>query len=120
VLIALERGDVTGNFLGDSPGLISVISVTELFFGVHRARSPQRTRRRIAVERILGEFDALPIDEEIARVHADVGAELAADGHQISTNDLWIGCTALVYDATVATRDQKSFSRIPGLRVLAA
>jgi len=100
--------------------MISVVSVSELLHGVHRARSPVRTRRRLAVERLLALFYVLPITEEIARVHAEIGAELASDGLSVSTNDLWIGCTALVYDAGVATRDRRSFSRIPGLHVIAA
>jgi tRNA(fMet)-specific endonuclease VapC len=72
------------------------------------------------VERILAVFDALPITEEVARVHAEIGADLAAAGTPISTNDLWIGATALVHDLAVATRDRHSFGRIPGLRLLAA
>jgi predicted nucleic acid-binding protein len=118
LLIAIERGDASPDAAGEGPHAISVISVSELLHGVHRARSPVRTRRRLAVERILALFDALPITEEIARVHAEVGAELAADGTPIATNDLWIGCTALVHDAAVATRDQRSFGRIPGLRIV--
>jgi tRNA(fMet)-specific endonuclease VapC len=97
-----------------------VISVSELLHGVHRAQPAVRTRRRLVVERILAPFDALPITEEVARVHAEIGADLAAAGTPIPTNDLWIGATALVHDLTVATRDRRSFGRIPGLRLLAS
>jgi predicted nucleic acid-binding protein len=120
LLIAIERGDVAADLAGDAPHAISVVSVGELLHGVHRARSPVRTRRRLAVERILAHFEALPITEEIARIHAEIGAELAADGTPVATNDLWIACTALVHGAAVATRDRRSFERIPGLDVIAA
>jgi tRNA(fMet)-specific endonuclease VapC len=95
-----------------------VISVSELLHGVHRAQPAQRTRRRLVVERILAVFDGLEVTEEIARVHAEVGADLAAAGTPIPTKDLWIGATALVHDLAVATRDRRSFGRIPGLHVV--
>lgn len=120
MLIAIERGDLPPELPGDAPHSISVVSVSELLHGVHRARSPVRSRRRIAVERLLAALDALPITEEVARVHAEIGAELVADGTPVATNDLWIGCTALVHDAAVATRDRRSFERVPGLHVIAA
>lgn len=120
LLIAIERGDAALEEAGEGPHSISVITVSELLHGVHRADPTQRTRRRLVVERMLTRFDALPIDEEIARVHADVGATLAQQGEPIGANDLWIGATALVHDLAVATRDQRSFGRIPGLRVVTA
>jgi predicted nucleic acid-binding protein len=121
MLIAMERGDVDPeDLLDDDRGWISVVSVSELLHGVHRARSPVRSRRRIAVERILRLVASLPVTEEIARTHAEVGADLAADGFSAPANDLWIGCTALVHGLSLVTRDQRSFARIPGLRVVAA
>ncbi len=118
MLIAIERGDVTIEEAGAAPHAISVITVSEILHGVHRADPVHRTRRRLAVDRTLALFDALPITEDVARIHAEVGAELATQGLQIATNDLWIGATALVHDLQVATRDRRSFERIPGLDVL--
>ncbi|MHB8643812.1 MAG: PIN domain-containing protein [Gaiellaceae bacterium] len=118
LLIAIERGDVSPDVLGSDARAISVVSVSELLHGVFRARSPVRTRRRLATDKLLKLFDALPVTEDIARLHAELGAELASDGMTIPTNDLWIGCTALFHDAGVATRDRRSLGRIPGLRVV--
>ncbi len=119
VLVPMERGEVDPEAFGEA-GAISVVSVSELLFGAFRARSPVRMRRRRTVERLLERFEALPITGEIARLHAELGAELAADGLAVPANDFWIACTALVHDAAVATRDQRGFSRIPGIRLIAA
>lgn len=118
LLVAIERGDAAIEDAGEGAKSISVITVSELLHGVYRADSARRTRRRLVVERILASFDAIPIDEEIARVHAEVGAGLAEQGVPVGANDLWIGATALVHDLAVATRDGRSFERIPGLRLV--
>jgi predicted nucleic acid-binding protein len=118
VLVAIERHEVRAEEAGEGPQAISVVSVSELLHGVHRSDAARRTVRRLIVERLLSRFDSLPITDEVARVHAEVGADLAAAGTPVSTNDLWIAATALVHDLAIATRDRRSFERIPGVRVL--
>jgi len=71
------------------------------------------------VEAILTAFDAIPITEPVARIHADVWAQLSARGSIIGNHDLWIAATALSYGFGVATRNERDFKRVPGLRVLA-
>ena len=56
--------------------------------------------------------------EPVARVHADVWAQLAQAGRIICAHDLWIGATALAHGLGVATRNAEDFERIPGLRVV--
>lgn len=68
---------------------------------------------------MLAGFDPLPITEPIARVHAEVWADLARRGDTIGAHDLWIAATALTHGFGVATRDPEDFARVPGLRVLA-
>ncbi len=100
--------------------LISVITVSELLHGVHRALDSRiRVRRSAFVEHVLATFDAVPISKTIARVHAEIGADLSARGDLIGTHDLWIGATALAHDFGVATLNRRDFARIPGLRVIA-
>lgn len=119
LLVAFERGDAATQILGDEPQAISVVSVSELLHGVHRAHGAQRTRRRAVVEAILATFDAIPITEPIARVHADIWAQLSERGTSIGNHDLWIAATALSHGFGVATRDARDFTRVPGLRVVA-
>lgn len=105
--------------MGDEDWAISVITVSELLHGVHRAGAAQAAQRRAFVEQLLSEIEAVPITEPVARVHADVWARLAARGETIGAHDLWIAATSLTYGLGLATGDGTDFSRVPGLRVLA-
>ena len=120
LLVAFERNNAAIESLGDEERAISVVSVSELLHGVHRARRAQQTRRRAVVEAILAAFDAIPITEPVARIHAEIWARLAGRGSVIGNHDLWIAATALSHGFGVATRDARDFERVPGLRVLAA
>ena len=53
----------------------------------------------------------------VARVHARLWAELASSGVTLGAHDLIIGATALACGWPVATRDTRSFAKIPGLEV---
>ena len=119
-LIALERGDADLADLPDEPQAISVITMSELLHGVHRAEGARRVTREASVERLLASLVALPITPEVARVHATIWSLLARGGEMISRRDLWIGATALGYGLGLATLNPSEFGRIPGLRVIAA
>jgi tRNA(fMet)-specific endonuclease VapC len=120
VLIALERGDIgVAGLPADRPA-VSVVSVSELLHGVHRAPQQFRRSRLTAVEEILASFQPFPVTEPVARVHALVTSELARRGQSIGVNDSWIGATALTHGLAVLTRNPRDFERIPSLRVLAA
>jgi predicted nucleic acid-binding protein len=119
VLVELERdGQEIEALAGDEARAISVVTVSELLQGVHRARGTRRTRRAAAVEQILATFEAIPITEQVARVHAEVWARLLARGESVPAHDLWVGATALAHGFGVATLDAGHFARLPGLRVV--
>jgi predicted nucleic acid-binding protein len=122
VLIAAERGGLDlGRLAEDQDGggvAISAVTASELLHGVHRAQTAaQRQRRQAFVESLLSRLPTLPFDLEAARVHAALWADLAQAGVAIGERDLLIAATALAVDYSVTTRDQRSFPRIPGLRV---
>jgi len=106
--------------IGDEDRAISVITVSELLHGVHRARGGARTRRRAFVEHLLAGLEAIPITESVARVHAEVWARLADRGAVIGAHDLWIAATALAHGFGVVTGNAPDFERVPGLRVIGA
>ena len=124
VLIAAERGVVDLKAIIDElghvePVAISAITASELLHGVHRAKTAtQKARREAFVENLLVELDVAPFDVVAARVHARIWAELAARGEPIGAHDLLIGATAMALGFRVATRDERSFPRIPGLSLL--
>ena len=123
MLVDLERGVANPTVeqrIGSENRAISVITVSELLFGVHRAKGAQRSRRGAFVEHLLAELQAIPITETVARVHADVWARLAARGHLIGAHDLWIAATALAHGLGLATGNADELGRIPGLRVIPA
>ena len=123
MLVDLEHGVASPTVeqtIGSEDRAISVITVSELLHGVHRARGAQRSRRSAFVEHLLAELQAIPITETVARVHADVWARLAARGHLIGAHGLWIAATALAHGLGLATGNADEFQRIPGLRVIPA
>jgi tRNA(fMet)-specific endonuclease VapC len=106
--------------LGTEERAISVITVSELLHGVHRARGGRRARRQAFVEHVLAGLDPVPITEPVARLHAEIWAGLSRRGVVVGAHDLWIAATALAHGFGVATVDADDFGRIPGLRVVSA
>jgi predicted nucleic acid-binding protein len=94
------------------------VTVSELLHGVHRAEGATRARRRAFVEHVLAGIEALPITETVARVHAEIWADLVSRGQAVAAHDLWIAATGLAHGFGVATGDRADFDRIRGLRVL--
>lgn len=122
MLVDLERGVANPEVedtIGGEDRAISVITVSELLHGVHRASGAQCTRRRAFVEHLLAELRAIEISERVARVHADVWAQMAAQGRVIGAHDLWIAATALAHGLGLATGNADEFRRVPGLRLIA-
>jgi tRNA(fMet)-specific endonuclease VapC len=122
VLIASERGavDLAAKLqerAGESAGM-SAITASELLHGVHRAApSAIKARREAMVERLLATLTVVPFDQVVARVHARLWATLAGGGVSLGAHDLIIGATAVALGWAVATRDTRSFPKIPGLQV---
>jgi tRNA(fMet)-specific endonuclease VapC len=121
VLIAAERGtldlDTALADHTDEPVGIAAITASELLHGVHRAASTARQRRETFVERLLAALPVFPFDPVTARIHASLWARLAAKGTNVGPHDLLIAATAIAAGYRVATRDRRSFGRIPGLEV---
>lgn len=122
VLIAAERGDLDLTALvagrADEAVALAAISASELLHGVHRAKTPaQRAAREAFVEGLLSAIPVVPFDVVATRVHAGLWAELASRGEPIGIHDLLIAATAVSLGYGVATRDERSFPRIPGLIV---
>ena len=120
VLIDLERA--SPSLPPDAQGqaiLISAITASELLHGVERAADEaRRARRATFVERILDVVPVLPIDLDVARVHARIWASLLRRGSVIGAHDLLIAATALAHDLPLLTRNAREFARVDGLQVI--
>ena len=123
VLVAAERGQLDLDRLlelhGDDRAALAAISASELLHGLHRQRGVRRARSEAFVERVLAALPVVPFDLATARVHALLASDLRARGTPVGAHDLLIAATAVLRNDAVATRDLRSFPRIPGLDVLA-
>ena len=123
VLIAAERGRVDLDVLlaehGEEEIALAAITASELLHGVHRATKPeQRAQREAFVERLLADLPIISFDLVAARIHARLWAQLAAKGITVCSHDLLIGASAIAGNHNVATREERSFGKIPGLSLL--
>jgi len=122
VLIQAERREseiygLTKNREDENFGL-SVITVAELLHGVHRADSAKRRLKRSAyVEKVIELFPIYMFEISIARIYAELWAELIRKGIQIGAHDLIIGATALSLGFSVATYNLRHFEMITGLKI---
>lgn len=123
ILIAAERAkrglDDLLHHHAEEEIAVASITASELLHGIHRAATAaQRARREGFVENILAVVPIIPFDVVAARVHARLWATLSAKGVLIGAHDLLIGATALAVGCAVASRDKRSFAKIPGLVVV--
>jgi tRNA(fMet)-specific endonuclease VapC len=98
---------------------ISVLTVSELLMGVHRADTQERRQRRLNfVESVISGIHMLDFTIGSARVHAEIYADLATRGQMIGAHDMIIAATARHHDLSILTDNVDEFSRVPGLRVI--
>lgn len=122
IVVAAERGEIDFARLADRtlagrPVAISAITAAELLAGTARRPSGlARTRAERTLEDLFKAVTVVPVDLDVARVHAALGAELAGRGATLGAHDLLIAATALSLDYDLATRD-RAFERVPGLVV---
>ena len=123
VLIAAQRGDIDLPAFLKKEGAVDVatatICVSELLHGPYRmANAMARARAERSAEVLLTGLSIVGFDLPIARVRARLAADLSAKGTQVGAHDLIIAATALSLDYRVATRDRRSFPKIPGLDIV--
>lgn len=98
---------------------ISTVIMSELLMGVHRANTEERRQRRSDfVEAVISGVGVLDFTGPVARVHAEIHAELAKTGKAIGAHDLIIAATARCHDLSLLTDNVQEFARIPELRVI--
>ena len=85
---------------------VSVVTIAELQVGVLTARDAEARARRLRTlteARVIAA--ALPIDERVASIYAELVVSVRSKGRRPRVNDTWIAATALANAAAVWTRD---------------
>ena len=107
-----------GERLRDTPpqevGIPSVV-LYELEVGV--ALSPQREKRRRALDSLLLVIRVLPFDEVAARAAASVRRTLEQAGSPIGPLDTLIAGTAIAHSVVLVTHNAREFGRVRGLKM---
>ena len=93
---------------------ISVVTASELFFGVRKSAS---RRNLAALESFIGALTVLDFDIEAARRYGELRAHLEKKGTPIGSMDMQIAAHALALDLTLVTNNEREFRRVPGLRI---
>ena len=91
---------------------ISIISLAELYEGVHYSRHPEQSQQ--ALEAFLEDVSVLGIDKEICQLFGKERGRLRQQGALIGDFDLLIAATELHYGLTVLTNNHQHFERVEG------
>jgi predicted nucleic acid-binding protein len=115
-LISFLRGDPPGAqvrlLLTEQRGVISAISVYELFAGVRSEKHRGQRSRLVGLTRVL------PVDDRIARRGAALFTSLRRQGITVDNEDLIIAATALEQDLALLSGNIRHFEAIPELRLM--
>lgn len=127
VLIAAERRKLTAaqaienvqKTIGETPVVLSAVTVAEIGHGIYRASTPDmRRRRRTFLDDLTAAIPVCPVTAATAEIVARIGGEQAAKGVLLPFGDLLIGACALELGYALGTGNARDFQRIPGLRLI--
>lgn len=95
---------------------VSVITLSELEYGVAKSAAPERNR--LALAEFMAPITVLPYSDTVAPVYGRVRAHLNAKGIGIGSLDMLIAAHALSAGLTLVTNNEREFQRVPDLHVV--
>jgi tRNA(fMet)-specific endonuclease VapC len=95
---------------------ISVVSLAELFEGIHYSRDPGRGREILA--RFLAGLTVLPLDEEICDRFGLERGRLRQQRLTVGDFDLLIAATCLRHGLTLCSNNRRHFEMVEGLEIV--
>lgn len=101
--------------VGDSACAVSIVSVAEVEWGLHKLGSPSAWARYEAL--LKPRIPVAPSDAAVWSQFARLKAAQMSIGRPVADLDLLIAATAVALRFTVATRNVRHFSLIEGLPV---
>ena len=113
VFIANETGRALDESAIPEQVATTVITLAELNAGILAAGSADVRARRLATLDVVSDMEALPVDEDAARVWARLRVYLAETGRRMGINDLWIAAIAVSRGLPVITQDD-DFAALDG------
>lgn len=105
VFIATETGRPLDESRIPEEVATTVVTLAELNVGVLAANSSGIRAQRLATLESVADMEALPVDEDAARMWARLLIHLAETGRRVRINDLWIAAIAASRDLPVITQD---------------
>lgn len=94
---------------------LSVMTYGEIFDGIYLARDPAGAQRTF--RQFLDGVRVLPVNRPIMRRFAQLRGNLRRRGQLLPDADLIVASTALHHKLTLVTRNQRHFTRVPGLNL---
>jgi tRNA(fMet)-specific endonuclease VapC len=94
---------------------LSVISLAELYEGIHYATDPQGNEEDL--NDFLRGVQVIGIDEDACKFFGRERGRLRKAGQLIGDFDLFIDATGLHYGLTVRTNNRQHFERVEGLQI---
>lgn len=105
VFIANETGRQLDETRIPAEVATTVITIAELNAGVLAATNSEVRAKRLATLESVGDMEALPVDEDAARMWARLRIHLAETGRRVRINDLWIAAIAASRTLPIVTQD---------------
>jgi tRNA(fMet)-specific endonuclease VapC len=96
VVEAIDRAEWVG---------VPTIVLGELWSGFLQGRRLERNRTELEAFLSSPFVDVLPVDDEVARIYAEIVVDLRRLAAPLPTNDIWIAATAARAGGTVLTYD---------------
>ena len=113
VFIATESGRQLDESLIPDEVATTVVTLAELHVGVLAATTSEIRAQRLATLESVADMEALPADDDAARMWARLRIYLAETGRRVRVNDLWIAAIAASRALPVITHDE-DFAALDG------
>jgi predicted nucleic acid-binding protein len=120
VFIAAESGRPLDEQQIPDESALSVVTLAELQAGVLAAEDVDTRARRMATLDAAADIELIGVDESAALMWARMRVHLAASGHRLNVNDLWVAASAASRGLPVVTQDDDfaPVEGVGGLRVI--
>ncbi len=120
IIVDVDRGkqdviDLCKKLTGTNSAYISTVSVSEILTGSYLRKDYKIAVRK--AEKVLSQFNWVPLDGEAAKLVAELNAYLLSKGQPIEYQDIAIAASFLLECCNVLLTENKAhFERLPNLK----